>query len=768
MCKFSLLLIFISICCSHIAEASTPFQQQFPLSCIPDFSQDTLPKGHGFLSVGSDGHFYWANGERAKFWGINVSSTRLEIPLHQIDDTVALFARSGMNMVRFEAIDNRNCILGSVNSPNSLHLAPVYLHYLDEWIAALHQYHIAYYLDLLDLRTFKQGDGVPNADSLRRGARPYAFFDPKLIELQKVYAKELLLHYNPYTHEKLVNDPNLALVEICNENGFFLYSDRLSQLIEPYNSELNSLWCKWLIQKYHNRASLKKAWGDMGSVSVLGDNEHLSNSSVQLPDFSVTSASMPSNVTDVLRSPQRLSDGVRFLVHVQKQYFTEMHKYLRSIGLRVPITGVVSSTVVPDLASVADTCDFTAENWYGQSLDVDPQTGDRCYDDHNILNDDGLGGFAPYTAGLKWRHKPVVIREWDTTWPDPYRAASVPEVLAYASLQDYDAVLLFGYQTNTALNGAKPDSLNDFAVECDPTVWGMYALAGWAFLHNYIQPAVHSITQIYSSSNLYKWPNTSSALLQAAWSVRVNSGFSSGKSSLPVVPADADAQSQLANLFYTLENRGAPISPDDITNGIWHSDTGQITLYTHRDLLVVQSPALAMVAGKFDPKHTYRIGDLCFSTPTPYGAFMAIALDGKPLSKSRNLVIKMVSIAANTGQKLIPAPAGAPAKWELSNPGAAPVITMGTASSQPTKVWFLPKAHNQKPELLLSLHMKNGVWELDLHSQKIELACDTPAMSARLLGNRLSTLADAKAVSYSCTGELNGVVHQTVMERLLH
>ena len=76
-------------------------------------------------------------------------------------------------------------------------------------------------MNLLDYRTFKEGDGVANAAQLGRAAKPYAIFDPRLIELQKEYARRLLTTTNPYTHLPAVKDPAVALVELVNVMKLF-------------------------------------------------------------------------------------------------------------------------------------------------------------------------------------------------------------------------------------------------------------------------------------------------------------------------------------------------------------------------------------------------------------------------------------------------------------------------------------------------------------------------------------------------------------------
>jgi len=56
-----------------------PDRPLYPDSCLCDMSYllDAPAGRHGFLTTHPDGHFYWADGTRARFWGINISSRSL-------------------------------------------------------------------------------------------------------------------------------------------------------------------------------------------------------------------------------------------------------------------------------------------------------------------------------------------------------------------------------------------------------------------------------------------------------------------------------------------------------------------------------------------------------------------------------------------------------------------------------------------------------------------------------------------------------------------
>ena len=731
---------------------------RLPASSLLDF-RETLqtPAGRrGFLTVGKDGHFYWGDGSRARFWGINVSSTRLNIPNEQIEQVVGNFARAGLNLVRLEAVDNRNCLLGRTDAPDSQTFDLQYLDRLDRWMDALRRHGLYYYLDLLDFRTFKEGDGVLNGERLDRGARPYAVFDPYLIQLQKEYATRLLTHRNPYSGLRPVDDPALALVEICNEHGFFLHDEKLETLVEPYRANLRERWNAWLLARYGTRAKLEAAWGMFNGWKALRPEEDPAAMTVLPPSLTPAPLNAPPGMVETRRAPARLRDTVAFLVSLQRAYFREMRAHLRSIGLRIPVTAVVSNNIIPDVASVAQECDFTSENWYGDNPNMDSRApGVRFVANRNLLRADDTNGFAPFTAALRWNRKPVVIREWAIPWPNRRRAASVPEALAYASLQDFDAVLLFGYQTNRAPNGAEADALNDYAFQSDPTVWGLYALAGQAFLKRAIRPAWNTITLTYPEARRNAWPNGLGDLHRASWVARLNSITQNrmpddGIRRSPtftrnhLAPTGSAADRKL--LVEALKRIGS--DPKLLAAGVWRSDHGQIVRYTQEGRLEARAPRLRMIAGEFTPGRIYDLGGgVRFSTPTRFGALLVLSLDGRPVESSRHLVAKMVSRAENTGEALTKAAPGMAGEWALTEPGKAPVLTFGRSAELPTRLWIStapasdanrnPKSRTEKP--LLALWMVDGTWEMEWKRGDLTLICDTPGLTGLAQGRSFTT-----------------------------
>jgi hypothetical protein len=751
-CRFGFLLtaMIVLIQAVGVSNASdrlgriSPNSGLFPDSSLVNFSFLLSPPAgkNGFLRVGSDGHFHWSNGRRAKFWGVNVSSQSVFCSKAEIDKVTRVFARAGVNMVRFEALDSYGGLLDVPGKDDSRHLDPAKLDLLDYWTSRLRALGIYYYFDLIDFRTFKKGDDVPAWRKLGRAAKPEVFFDPRLIKLQEEYARELLLHKNPYTGLRYADDPALALLEVCNESGMFMNADTLDNLPEPYETELNKLWSEWLLKKYLNRPALKTAWGMMGADTVLQDQEDPSKGSVMLGLLTPAPPS-DSNVTDVRRAPTRIADTVRFLFDLQRDYCREMKDYLRGIGVKIPITAVVSSDIVPDVASVAQVMDFTAENYYAdhpQFADGDDWKGKFYYNDTNPLRGSSIYQIMPWVSALRWENKPVVVREYATVWPNRYRCISIPEMAAYADFQDLDAVLLFGYRTTD-----KPDILQDFANQCDPTVWGLFGMGAYAFLRNSFLPAPDDVTIHYNDSDLFQWPDTINSQLRLAWFAKVNNTAGDAILSEPhkpflVVPRSENGD--IAPVLAKLQKMGVRVNPYMAQAPILRTPTRQIIRNTKTGTLTFASSTVAGVCGELPVGKPVFAGPFALISQSHIATFMAVSLDGLPLAQSKRYVLKMVTRAENTDQKLSPSPPGSPGKLFIADWGRPPVVTLGRKSASPLIL-------KRNGKTILSLNLTDGYWEIAVRDGVVNFACDKEGIPLAMFGKRFITAQAPISVDFS-------------------
>ena len=281
MKKFlSVFLIFITVCIAYASEQWFPYYFPSDPTTAPDYQgvpasvfnagKEVLdpPAGkHGFVKV-KDGHFYFEDGTRAKFWGTNLCFSACFPAKKEAEIIAKRIAYFGFNAVRLHHMDfyfEPNGIFEDVSpavkdkqlKPTG-HLSPRQLDKLDYLIYQLKQRGIYININLLVSRHFTKGDGVAGAEKLGMAAKPVCMFDKRLIELQKKYAKELLTHFNPYTKLRYCDDPAICLVEIVNESTLAGFNK--TSVSEYYQKEFDELLNTWLITKYDSFEKTQEAW----------------------------------------------------------------------------------------------------------------------------------------------------------------------------------------------------------------------------------------------------------------------------------------------------------------------------------------------------------------------------------------------------------------------------------------------------------------------------------------------------------------------------
>ncbi len=225
---------------------------------------------HGTI-VARNGHFVETNtGTRVRFLGVNLVGQGA-FPTHADADKVAArMAKLGINLVRLHHMDNPgwgpHSNLWDAKFADRQHIDPEQLDRLDYLIAQLKKNGIYVNINLHVSRQFTPADGFPESVSkLPDFDKRVDEFDPRMIALQKNFARDLLTHVNSYTHLPYTSDPAVAVVEINNENSLVgdpwaTLGAGLDTLPAPFRGELMGLWNVWLAKKYGTDAKLNAAW----------------------------------------------------------------------------------------------------------------------------------------------------------------------------------------------------------------------------------------------------------------------------------------------------------------------------------------------------------------------------------------------------------------------------------------------------------------------------------------------------------------------------
>ena len=525
-------------------RSMNPVFDEFPDSSLVDFSYLLDPPAgkFGFVKTGEDGHFHFEkNNQRIRFWGVTVAAAHIDIPKERIRLAVDTIARSGCNLLRLHEIDNRGGEKYSLvrrniideawpNNDNSRHFDPEYRDRVDYWISCAKARGIYVYLVVRAYRTFRAGDEVAAADKLDRKARPYGYFNARLIELQDEYITQWLFkHKNPYTGLPNGLDPAVCMIELINEDSLFCDPSEWVNFIEPYKSEFRQLWNEWLKSQYGDTEKLRDAWWlPDSSWSALMADERLENGTVQIPDMKTRQMKdiKPEKSGEALSHPLRQKDGTKFAVYLQRKIFSRQRDVIRAAGCPIPLTAVVNSQVAPDTWSVIQELDFTGENAYQDHPAFkggEEWVGKAFYQNGNYLKQRGAWSAGPYMAQYKWAGKPLVCREWALCWPNEFRSSANLNMAAQALLQDYDAMIHFAYYTT-----GDHFACSAFAPQADPARWGTFGYAADLFITGDIEPADRVVEVVYTDDDLFYWGDYMNSLYTLAWECRVQNRHFSG------------------------------------------------------------------------------------------------------------------------------------------------------------------------------------------------------------------------------------------------
>jgi hypothetical protein len=219
---------------------------------------DETPAGaRGFIHP-SGGHFVDGTGGRVRFFGVDCTATAC-FPTHEVAARAAAHLRRlGVNVVRLHFMDKGGAPIGLLVQ-RSDELDPKQLDRLDFFVAELAKNGIYANINLHVARRYPGLEGAA-AQRFEFGKMLDRFYPP-FIASQKVYARALLTHVNPYTGHAYVAEPAVLCVEMNNENTALpFWAGNLDDLPEPYAGELARQWNAWLRARYKTTARLATAW----------------------------------------------------------------------------------------------------------------------------------------------------------------------------------------------------------------------------------------------------------------------------------------------------------------------------------------------------------------------------------------------------------------------------------------------------------------------------------------------------------------------------
>ena len=443
--------------------------------------EDEKPAGkRGFVrAVGED--LCFEDGTLARFWGVNVNGGACFPDKKYAAECARRLAQAGCNIIRFHQMD------AEWDTPNLFGytkgkrvkttrvLDERSLDALDYFVYCLKQEGVYVYMDMMTYRKFKEGDDVPQYELLPDLGRPWSMTNRHLIDLQKEFMEQIWTHVNPYTGLAYKDEPAIVLTEIINETDLFINTaGKRKDYVEPtyYTSEFRRMFKAWLEEK-----------------GIDYDWEHCDLYANDLP-------------------------LLQFKVHASKAYFKEMYDYMRSLGVKIPITGTNWSKLHPGLAMSHEEMDFSDNHIYFYDW--------KWANQERICANVPISGapmVAPNLGRMDLAGKPFFISEWDMPWPNSYRAEGPIYFAALGCLQGWTGYTIHTYAYSSHLENMQvlgrelstpvagvPYREGIFSTWNDPAKFGMFYHAALMTRRCDVTPANKKVAVSYpdldKSSNL--------------------------------------------------------------------------------------------------------------------------------------------------------------------------------------------------------------------------------------------------------------------------
>ena len=576
------------------------------------FLLDAPAGKHGFIKV-NGGHLATGDGQRIRFWGVNMtdwSPGSRQVPAKQDAALWAeTLARFGVNCVRFQFLDLEvpRGLIAKGDTTRSFDAEQFDRE--DNFIAELEKRGIYIDFNLLVGRPFKAGDGVADTSVLREGAKGTSLYDKRMIELEKEYAQRLLGHKNPYTGLKYTGDPAVSLIEINNENALNIGFKPPSPF---YGNELEEMYKQWLkthrspqqIEELRTIAGIKDAQG----TPLLTSR----GAAAQAP-------------------PDRFYAEAEFFNDVQRDYFAEMERYLKqTLGLRSLVIATAdhshASSGYPILMAQMG-MDVIDGHTYWQHPEMYVRKSPMVNDPFNStvveLSRSAIAG------------KPYTVSEVNNPFPNDYGSEGIPVLAAYGALQDWDAILWYTFEPKADASW-KPYVGDAFDISHDPVKMPQLAAGALLFLRGDVDHANTVVDRSYTQKQVFD-----SLLIPTTERPYYTAGFPLNlplQHEVRISSFDGPATESFAHI---------PV-PNPIV-----SDTRQLAWYHSADkggLVTVDSPRTQALIG-FVKANGESVSNLTVEIDNAFAAIQLSSLDVQPVAHAGKLLLVAGSIVENSGQQ---------------------------------------------------------------------------------------------------------------------
>lgn len=592
----------------------------------------------GFLKRDGD-RIALGNGQGVRFWGVNVTPNNMGQDRPSIDYLARRLAKLGVNMVRCHGpIFDAGADPARVDAKALDHLFYTVAAMKRHGIYSTISFYFPLWLDV------KESYGIAGYDSIKN-KKPFAllYFDPRMQEVYRAWARQLLTTKNPYTGLTLGSDPAVGIVEIVNEDSLFFWTFTKQNVPEVQWRKLEELYGRWLARRYGSVAQAIGAWGD----ARLPEDEAAKGIAGLYEAWHMTAAGLKQGGASKVK---RIGDQVQFLAEQQREFYASTVQYFKhDLG----VGGLVSTSnwTVSDprllmalerytytAGDVMDRHGYFGGEHKGDGADYSVRVGHTFTDLAAVNVPERLPIQAVQVEGY-----PQIISELGWTNPNRYRADATFLTSAYASLQGVDGVFFFAAGSNFVCD----TTMNKFGV-CSPVMAGTFPAAALLYRRGDVREADAVVREMLDLKDLYAMKGSGTASPDALDELR--------KKDLPqgaVIPGAVDRYDPLACYVgrvvqaFGVET-GQSFQRDlsgfiDRRQKIIRSLTGELTWDYGTGIVRINTPRSQAAAGFLARAGKIDLADVVIESSNEFGSILVISLDGAPLPTSKRILIQAMT-----------------------------------------------------------------------------------------------------------------------------
>ncbi len=609
------------------------------------YLNETTAGENGFIKLSEDGNdFVNGNGEPVRFWAIGGGDAASHDAFRPMTDVqleyyAKFLAKRGVNMIRYHG-----AIHSVTDDINQVNVQAV----LDIWRVAAAMKKEGIYTTISPYWAGHVSN-IPAAWGLgdyKGGDKPWEvmFFDEKLKNAYKKWVEYLFTETNTYTGIPLKDDPSVGLIMIKNEDGVFWWT--IQDVKPSLMAMMEKHYYNWLIQKYGTIAAAYSAWSN---TALEADDT--ANGKMGL--YIIWEATQPQSGG----KQARITDQMAFYSETQRNFYTEIYDYYRSMGCKQLINSnnwkTASATRLFDAERwTNDACDVLAVNRYYDPGHIGENSGWRIEPGHKYVGSSVLKNPHMFPTNVKQvAGKPLIVSESAWNLPHKYQAEGPFLIASYMSLTGFDGYYWFSpsswtydalpYWDFTTVNGQMP--MFRWTVST-PGQIGMFPANALMFRLGMIRQGEVVVHEERTLQSIFE---------REIPVISEENSFDPNRDDYEQQPGSEDTEvAPIAHLAGRVEvvYEGNPantvISLEletllDFTNKKITAINGELVWDYKNGRCLLDAPMAKGFCGFPGKVTTYNLTDVTIKTTNEYVVVNVVAMDNKPISQSEKILIQV-------------------------------------------------------------------------------------------------------------------------------